>query len=75
MGAAAMKGTPRSLWLSAANRVTGWWMGHAANIVRQAQRAMAKQTQRAVTKAAQPGATKAARPTAKKATRAMKRRR
>ncbi|GGC68225.1 hypothetical protein GCM10011504_52720 [Siccirubricoccus deserti] len=38
-----MKGTPRSLWLSAASRVTGWWMGHAANAVRQAQRAMAKQ--------------------------------
>jgi hypothetical protein len=38
-----MKGTPRSLWLSAANRVTGWWMGHAANAIRQAQSAAIKQ--------------------------------
>ena len=34
-----MKGTPRSLFLSAANRAAGWWMGHAANAVRQAQSA------------------------------------
>ena len=34
-----MKGTPRSLWLSAVNRAAGWWMGHAANAVRQAQKA------------------------------------
>jgi hypothetical protein len=43
MGTTTMKGTPRSLWLSAANRVTGWWMGHAANAIHQAQRAAMKQ--------------------------------
>jgi hypothetical protein len=43
MGAITMKGSPRSLWLSAANRVTGWWMGHAANAIRQAQSAAIKQ--------------------------------
>jgi hypothetical protein len=32
-----MKGSPRSLFLSAANRAAGWWMGHAANAVLQAQ--------------------------------------
>jgi hypothetical protein len=37
-----MKGTPRSFWLSAVNRATGWWMGHAANAIRQAQRAALK---------------------------------
>jgi hypothetical protein len=34
-----MKGSPRSLFLSGANRVAGWWMGHAANAVRRAQSA------------------------------------
>lgn len=34
-----MKGTPRSLFLSAANRAAGWWMGHAANAVRRGQAA------------------------------------
>ncbi|KMO15928.1 hypothetical protein [Methylobacterium platani] len=34
-----MKGTPTSLWLSAANRAAGFWMGHAANAVRRQQRA------------------------------------
>jgi hypothetical protein len=34
-----MKGSPRSLFLSGANRAVGWWMGHAANAVRQAQAA------------------------------------
>jgi hypothetical protein len=34
-----MKGTPRSLFLSAANRAAGWWMGHAANAVRRGQSA------------------------------------
>jgi hypothetical protein len=34
-----MKGSPRSLFLSSANRAMGWWMGHAANAVRQAQSA------------------------------------
>ena len=32
-----MKGTPASLWMSAASRAAGWWMGHAANAVRLAQ--------------------------------------
>ncbi|WP_237214758.1 hypothetical protein [Falsiroseomonas oryziterrae] len=45
-----MKGSPRSLILSAANRATGWWMSHAANAVRQAQSAWL----RAATKAAMP---------------------
>jgi hypothetical protein len=35
----AMKGSPYSLWLSAANRAAGFWMGHAANAVRRQQRA------------------------------------
>ncbi len=47
-----MKGTPRSLWLSAANRVAGWWMGHAANALRQAQRAAVKAATRKTTKRA-----------------------
>jgi hypothetical protein len=37
-----MKGSPRSLWLSAMNRAGGWWMGQAANALRQAQRAAVK---------------------------------
>jgi hypothetical protein len=41
-----MKGTPRSLWLSAFSRASGWWMGHAANAMRQAQTAAAKATLR-----------------------------
>jgi hypothetical protein len=45
-----MKGTPRSRFLSAANRASGWWMGHAANAVRQAQSAWLS----AATKAAMP---------------------
>jgi len=45
-----MKGSPRSLVLSAASRATGWWMGHAANAVRQAQSAWLK----AATKTAAP---------------------
>ena len=30
-----MKGTPMSLWLSAASRTAGWWQGHFANAWRQ----------------------------------------
>jgi hypothetical protein len=45
-----MKGSPRSLFLSSANRAVGWWMGHAANAVRQAQSAWLT----AATKAAKP---------------------
>ncbi|SUE43121.1 Uncharacterised protein [Roseomonas gilardii subsp. rosea] len=30
-----MKGTPMSLWLSAANRTAGWWQGHFTNAWRQ----------------------------------------
>jgi hypothetical protein len=37
-----MKGSPRSLWLSTASRVAGWWMGYATNAWRQAQRAAAR---------------------------------
>ncbi|MDN3567757.1 hypothetical protein QWZ14_25545 [Paeniroseomonas aquatica] len=37
-----MKGSPRSLWLSAINRASGWWMGQAANAMRQAQTAAMK---------------------------------
>jgi hypothetical protein len=47
-----MKGSPRSLFLSGANRVAGWWMGHAANAVRQAQAAWMS----AAAKAAKPKA-------------------
>jgi hypothetical protein len=47
---AAMKGTPRSLILSAANRAAGWWMGHAANAMRRGQAAWVA----AATKAAAP---------------------
>lgn len=32
-----MKNPALSFWLSAANQATGWWMGHAANAVRQQQ--------------------------------------
>jgi hypothetical protein len=35
-----MTGTPRSLFLSVANRTAGWWMGHAANAVRRGQAAV-----------------------------------
>ena len=45
-----MKGSPRSLFLSSANRAIGWWMGHASNAVRQAQSAWLK----AATKPAAP---------------------
>ena len=37
-----MKGSPRSLWLTTANRIAGFWMGHATNALRQAQRAALK---------------------------------
>ena len=35
-----MKGTPRSLWLSMANRAAGWWTAVAANAIRRQQRAV-----------------------------------
>ncbi len=44
-----MKGTPRSLWLSAANRAAGWWMGHAANAIRRQQRAAIAEMTKAAT--------------------------
>ncbi len=44
-----MKGTPASLWLSAANQAAGWWMGHAANAVRAQQRAMVNEMMKPVT--------------------------
>ena len=37
-----MKGSPRSLWLTTANRIAGFWMGHATNALRQTQRAALK---------------------------------
>ena len=43
-----MKGTPRSLFLSAASRAAGWWMGHAANAVRRGQAAAVAAAARAV---------------------------
>jgi len=45
-----MKGSPRSLFLSATHRAIGWWTGHAANAVRQAQSTWLS----AATKAAKP---------------------
>ncbi len=45
----AMKGSPYSLWLSAANRAAGVWMGHAANAVRRQQRAAQTEFGKAVT--------------------------
>lgn len=44
-----MKGTPQSLWLSAANRVAGFWMGHAANAIRRQQRAALTEMTKAAT--------------------------
>ncbi|AWN51319.1 hypothetical protein DK412_06075 [Methylobacterium sp. 17Sr1-1] len=45
----AMKGSPYSLWLSAANRAAGFWMGHAANAVRRQQRAALTELGKAAT--------------------------
>lgn len=44
-----MKGSPYSLWLSAANRAAGFWMGHAANAVRRQQRAALTELGKAAT--------------------------
>ncbi|KMO44884.1 hypothetical protein VQ03_00870 [Methylobacterium tarhaniae] len=44
-----MKGSPYSLWLSAANRAAGFWMGHAANAVRRQQRAALSEIGKAAT--------------------------
>ena len=44
-----MKGSPASLWLSAANRAAGFWMGHAANAVRRQQRAALTEMSKAAT--------------------------
>ncbi|MFH6783191.1 MULTISPECIES: hypothetical protein [Methylobacterium] len=44
-----MKGSPYSLWLSAANRAAGFWMGHAANAVRRQQRAAVTEMTKAAT--------------------------
>lgn len=35
-----MKGTPRSLWLSAANRAASWWTGAATAAMRRQQNAV-----------------------------------
>ncbi|KAB1074274.1 hypothetical protein [Methylobacterium planeticum] len=44
-----MKGTPQSLWLSAANRATGWWMGTATAMMRRQQRAALAEMTKAAT--------------------------
>lgn len=48
-----MKNPALSLWLSAANRTVGWWMGqamgHGANAVRRQQRAMLAEMTKAAT--------------------------
>jgi len=33
-----MRGSPRSLWLSMASQVAGWWTSAAANAIRRQQR-------------------------------------
>ncbi|WP_439549326.1 hypothetical protein [Falsiroseomonas sp.] len=45
-----MKGTPRSVMMSAASRAAGWWMGHATNAMKQGQKAWIA----AVARAAEP---------------------
>lgn len=37
LGEADMKGTPRSFFLSTANRVAGWWTAAGMNVARQQQ--------------------------------------
>ena len=44
-----MKGTPQSLWLSAANRAAGWWMGTATAMMRRQQRAAFAEMTKAAT--------------------------
>jgi hypothetical protein len=39
-----MKGTPRSLWLSMAHQMTGWWMSTAITAIERQQRAMLSET-------------------------------
>ena len=41
-----MRGTPRSIWLSWANRAAGWWMGTAMAEVRRQQRVALKKITR-----------------------------
>ena len=44
-----MKGTPRSLWLSAANRAAGWWMAQATAAVKRQQRSALSEMTKAAT--------------------------
>ncbi|NGM22401.1 hypothetical protein G3576_20460 [Roseomonas stagni] len=49
-----MKGTPRSMMMSAASRAAGWWMGHAANAMRRGQKAWIAAVARAAVPDAKP---------------------
>ncbi|SFK20627.1 hypothetical protein [Falsiroseomonas stagni] len=49
-----MKGTPRSVMMSAASRAAGWWLGHATKAMTQGQKAWIA----AVARAAVPDAPK-----------------
>jgi hypothetical protein len=60
-----MKGTPMSLWLSAANRTIGWWQGHLTNAWRQ-------QSGKAMRAAMSPGLASPAKPTRTRRRRAKK---
>lgn len=44
-----MKGTPRSLWLSMANRATGWWASAATAAIRRQQHAMLSESMKLMT--------------------------
>lgn len=44
-----MRGSPRSLWLSMANRAAGWWTSAAVAAVQRQQRAMLATSLKAVT--------------------------
>ena len=43
-----MKGSPRSLWLSAANRAAGYWTSAAVAVLQRQQRAMLAASVKAV---------------------------
>jgi hypothetical protein len=49
-----MKGTPRSVMMSAASRAAGWWMGHAVNAMKQGQKAWVATAARAAVPDARP---------------------
>jgi hypothetical protein len=54
-----MKGSPRSLFLSAASRAAGWWLGHAANAARRGQAAWVAASAKAATPKRKPRKRKA----------------